>query len=269
MPKDIHLILIEDDTYARDLMNMLLTRDWRTRIVGEAGSEADVKSLLEQPFYRVDALVLDTEFPGDRTWPLRVIQIAKTNEQPPCILCTGTQASPEFLRAAVEEGLGGYVIKKEIRYSLAAAVSQAAKMNKFVITKSVLRMALRQRITLPDHTVLLDGTKPVADLTPRESEIARLAILFNHPHRDLSDELLIRSDQVSKHVSSVYKKLGLEEILNGEIEPEIYFQDKVVLQHFRQILTRVAVSKSRRKTADMATLAFHLLTQPEINEKPW
>lgn len=69
-------------------------------------------------------------------------------------------------------------------------------------------------------------------------------------------------------MSSVYDKIGLNEILNGEIEPEVFFQDKVVLKHFRRILNRVAEKKSRRKTADMATLAFHLLTVPEIDENP-
>ena len=34
MLRDIHVILIEDDLYARDYMAILLRRDWRTRVVG-------------------------------------------------------------------------------------------------------------------------------------------------------------------------------------------------------------------------------------------
>jgi DNA-binding NarL/FixJ family response regulator len=264
MPKDIHVLLIEDDIYARDLMSMLLTRDWRTRVVGEVGSENDVEKFLSDPIQRIGAIVLDTEVPGDPEWPFRVAECAHHAGQHPIILCTATQPNADILRQVVAGKLHGYLIKREIGYGLAAALALAVKQGKWMITRSAYQLALQERIRLPENAVALDGTKPVAHLTPREAEIARLAILFNHPHRDLSDELVIRADQVSKHVSSVYTKLGLDEIINGEISPEAFIQDKMVLKHFQQILARVGSAKSVRKTADMATLAFHLLTEPEI-----
>jgi len=273
MPKDIHVLLIEDDLYARDLMSMLLTRDWRTRVVGEAGSESEVERFLRDPMNRVGAIVLDTEVPGDPDWPFRVAGYAQRSGEralgvePPAILCTATRPDPEMIRRVVNGKFAGYLLKREVGYALAAAIALAVKQGKWIITRGAYQLALRERIRLPENAVVMDGTKPAANLTAREAEIARLAILFNHPHRDLSDELVIRADQVSKHVSSVYTKLGLDEILNGEISPEVFFQDQLVLQRFQKILDRVGTSKSVRKTADMATLAFHLLTVPEIIEK--
>lgn len=266
MPKDIHALLIEDDTYARDLMSMLLTRDWRTRIVGEAGAESEVEAFFADPLNRVGAIVVDTEVVGDPDWPFRVSAYAERAGQKPTILCTATRPNPETLRKVAEGHFGGYILKREIGYALAAAIACACKHGKWVITRGAYQLALRERIRLPDNVILMDGVKPVANLTPREAEIARLAILFNHPHRDLSDELLIRADQVSKHVSNVYTKLGLDELMTGEVKPEVYIQDKLVLKHFEAILSRVGGAKSVRKTADMATLAFHLLTVPQIIE---
>ncbi|HLF89766.1 MAG TPA: hypothetical protein VI451_12515 [Anaerolineales bacterium] len=267
MSKDIHVLLVEDDLYARDLMSMLLTRDWRTRVVGEFGSESDVEQFLSDPIQRVGAIVLDTEVPSDPEWPFRIANYARQSGQKPAILCTTTRPNTETLRQVVANRFGGYVLKQEVGYALAAAIALAAKHEKFVTTRGAYHLALRERIRLPDNAVLLDGTKPVANLTPREAEIARLAILFNHPHRDLSDELVIRADQVSKHVSSVYTKLGLDEILDGEIRPATFIQDKMVLKHFQEILDRVGTGKSVRKTADMATLAFHLLTVPDVRDR--
>ncbi len=267
MPKDIHVLLIEDDPYARDLMSMLLTRDWRTRVAGEVGSESEVKQFFSDPTHRIGAIVLDTEVPEDPEWPFRVAEYARQSGQHPAILCTATQPNPDTLKRVVNGHFNGYLLKREMGYGLAAALTLAIKQAKWVTTRGVYQLALRERIPLPDNVITLDGTKPVADLTPREAEIARLAILFNHSHRDLSDELVIRADQVSKHVSSVYTKLGLDEIMNGEINPEAFIQDQLVLKHFRDILNRVGDSKSVRKTADMATLAFHLLTVPEIKDK--
>ncbi len=267
MPKDIQVLVIEDDLYARDLMSMLLTRDWRTRVVGEVGSETEVKQFLSDPTHRIGAIVLDTEVPGDPDWPFRVAGYARQAGHRPAILCTATVPSPETLKRLLHDGFNGYLLKREMGYGLAAGIALAIKQARWVTTRGVYQMALRERIPLPENVSTIDGTKPVANLTPREAEIARLAILFNHPHRDLSDELVIRADQVSKHVSSVYTKLGLDEIMSGEIGTEVFFQDPLVLKHFQDILNRVGGSKSVRKTADMATLAFHLLTVPEINHK--
>jgi DNA-binding NarL/FixJ family response regulator len=266
MPKDINVLLIEDDIYARNLMTLFLTRDWRTRVIGEAGSESDVKRILEEPFQKVHAIVLDTEVPMDPEWPFRVAKIAQKHRDPPVILCTATKPAPGALKEIIKGHFGGYVLKKEVGYALASAVAEATKRHKWIVTPGVYKLALRLRIHLPENTIILDGTKPVTNLTPRESEIARLAILFNHAHRDLADELLIRADQVSKHVSNVYSKLGLDQIIAGEMSPELFIQDKLVLQHFHRILDRVSSPNAKRKTTDMATLAFHLLTIPEIRE---
>lgn len=266
MTKDIHVLLVEDDLYARDLMSMLLTRDWRTRVVGELGSESDVEKFLSEPIHRIGAIVLDTEVPGDPDWPFRIASYAQHSGQHPAIIFTATQPNTETLRRVLQGKFQGYLLKREIGYGLAAALASAVKQGKWVTTRGAYQLALRERLSLPENAVTLDGTKPVANLTPRETEIARLAILFNHPHRDLSDELVIRADQVSKHVSSVYTKLGLDEIINGEVKPEAFIQDKMVLQHFQNILDRIGEAKSVRKTADMATLAFHLLTEPEIRK---
>jgi DNA-binding NarL/FixJ family response regulator len=266
MPKDIHVLLIEDDLYARDLMSLLLTRDWRTRVVGEVGTEDDVHTILQKPAQHIDAIILDTEVPDDPEWPFRIAALTEQMEHTPTLICTATKANPAVLRRLLNLNCRAYLLKREVRYSLACAITEATKNEKWVITPNVYRMALRQRIRLPLGYTVLDGTRPVTELTPREAEVARLAILFNVAHRDLSDELLIRADQVSKYVSNTYTKLGLDDILNGEIQPEVFFQDKVVLAHFRKILSRVE-GRSHRKTSDMATLAFHLLTVPRIDKK--
>ncbi len=266
MPKDINILLIEDDPYARDLMGSLLTRDWRTRLVAEVGSEDDVRRIINIPAQRIDAIILDAEVPGRPDWPWRVSDLVQGLTPSPQILCTANHVDSETLKQVIARNFGGYLIKEEVGYALAAAVSQSTHRQRFILTPGVYRHALEQRVTLPAHTWLLDGTRPVADLTRREAEIARLAILFNHSHRDLSDELLIRADQVSKNVSAIYTKLGLDSILNGEVAPELLFEDVLVLEHFREILAQVAKQPSKRKSADMATLAFHILTQPEIRE---
>ena len=47
MAKDIQVLIIEDDPYARDLMALLLTRDWRTRVIGEIANEHELRDFTD------------------------------------------------------------------------------------------------------------------------------------------------------------------------------------------------------------------------------
>jgi hypothetical protein len=99
-------------------------------------------------------------------------------------------------------------------------------------------------------------------LTDRQSEIARLAIIFSIGRRDLADELKI-SDQWSYGVvSELYTQLGLGDILDESQEfRSILENDKVIKSHIDDILVDLGTS---RKARDLETLAFHLLTMPVI-----
>jgi len=266
MPKDINILIVEDDLYARDLMTLLLTRDWRTRVVAEVGTEDSMRDVFDNDSVKIDVVIIDTEVPDDPEFPFRLAELANQQPNPPKIIATATKPDTERIREIISSNFSAYLLKKEIRYSLATAAALVYKQNKWVVTPEIYRTALQARVTLPENLIIVDGSKPLTHLTHRESEVARLAILFNLAHRDLADELVIRADQVSKYVSNAYTKLGLDEILNGEVQPELYFQDRVVLNHFQNILSRVD-SGTRRKTSDMATLAFHMLTMPETNER--
>lgn len=266
MPQDVRVLIVEDDPYARDCMALLLTRDWRTRLVGEAGTEVEAGRALAQP---VDVILLDTEVPENPEWPFRWAGQVRTRHHRPVTLCTGTRPTYEVLRQLLPDGFGGYILKSEVLYALAGAVRLAAA-GKWVTTPGVQQLAHDRRLTLPANTVVLSGTGLITDFTTRESEIARLAILFSQSQPDLAEELQIRQDQVGKLVSSAYEKMGLHDILSGETRPETFFDDQEVLERFqaaRKVVEQqqeAGVSTRRRKVPEMATLAFHLLTVPYL-----
>lgn len=266
MPKDIRVLVVEDDPYARDLMSLLLTRDWRTRVVGEVGSEEDVRRFLSESEQRVDVTIIDTEMPWIPDWHLRVTELIQSIPDPPRMLYTCTHIDTDLLRQLSEDGLGGYILKTESLYALASAVSFVAD-NHWTITPSILRAAFKEHITLPKKTLVLDGTKRVASFTNRESDVLRLGILFNLAQRDVADELVISPQWVSKIISTVYEKLGLGAILSGEVPLEVIFDNDSVLARCKNILKRVSAKQrdgKTRKAPWMATLAFHLLTIPVV-----
>jgi hypothetical protein len=167
------------------------------------------------------------------------------------------------------DNLRGYILKGEIRYALAWAATMAMQQ-RWVITPGVEAMLHRARIAILRPYVVLDGRVSFYNLTDHQVNVARLAFLFSMERRDLADELGLSQDWSYGLVSGLYKKLGLEELLSGEVDPQVYWGEyPAVLRHVREIVAEVkqASGGGKAKARDLETLAFHLLTMPEIREE--
>lgn len=267
MQKELNVIIVEDDPYARDFMSMLLRRDWRTRVVGEYSSVSgmELKQALRSPSVHADILLLDTEVANDENWPAKVVQMTRVLPRPPLILFTCTSPEPHILERILDAKGAGYIAKNEVLYALATAITAVAK-GQFVITPGVLIVS--GRLELPKHTLIMDGTMPVANFTTREKDLTRLGLLFNLAQRDIADDLYISTDFVAEVMGQIYDKLGVREILDGEKALERFFQDEKVRERCEEILEQYAANGTRagRKAPGMSTLAFHLLTVPETTE---
>jgi DNA-binding NarL/FixJ family response regulator len=267
MSDNNRVIVVEDDPYTRDLILNILSRDWRTRIAGQFDSFSKVafRNFLTNPVNRIDTVILDTEVPWKPHWPIEAFEILNSLDKPPKLIFLCTVPIPRFWNNVLLSYAfyGGYLVKGEILYSIASAVSLVAE-DLIVLTQSVLSLQLQ--VHLKKDAVLIDGTKIINSFTPREQDIIRLGLLFNHSQRDIQDELVISRDWISENLSSVYEKIGLREILSGEISPESIITDKAVLSRVNRIISEFNKKSNRgnlRKAPWLSTLAFHLLTIPE------
>ena len=266
MAKDINVLVVEEDLYSRDMMTMLLTRDWRTRVVGELHSYDLISDFIAQPMQPLDVILIGLETTGDWDWPVKVLEDLLILPDPPVVLFAGTNLESSIAKELDKPTFGGFLLKSEIAYSIASAVALTYQGN-CVITPGVKGIARNQTFTKP--VLVLNGSHKVVNFSRRESEIIHLGILFNMSQRDLADELLIGTDWISETMSNIYEKLGLREILSGELPLELYFEDEVVIAHFERVLDRgkgTSNTGKLRRTPWMSTLAFHLLTVPEVDE---
>jgi DNA-binding NarL/FixJ family response regulator len=266
MSKDFRVLIVEDGPYARDLMSLLLTRDWRTRVIAEATGISDLNDFLAQPRQKIDVAIIDTEIPGEPDLPLTMAELVQKMKPSPKIIFTGTLADLNILNYLIRTGNCGYVLKSEVLYSLATAVA-FADSGKCVLTPGT--RSLTYDMNLPSGTVIIDGRNSMTEFTPRERELIRLGLIFNLSIRDMADELVISRGWVSEVVSGIYQKLGVHDILSGEISPETVFENPAIYEHLQNIAHRTPAQTSDgrlRKAPWMATIAFHLLTIPEIEE---
>ena len=270
MPNVNRVVVFEDDPYAKDLLLKLLSRDWRTRIAGEFDSlsQETFRKFLSNPVNRIDTVILDTEVPKNPTWPLDVVEIIQSMENPPKLIFICTLPTPKYWNDVLLsfDFYGGYLLKQEVLYALGSVVSLVAQ-GYVVATESVLQM--QPQVNLRKDIAIVDGSQTIHNFSPREKEILRLGIIYNQSQRDLEDELVLSRDWISEIFSSIYQKLHLKEILSGEFPLESYFTDEAVLSRAQSVLNECKTQNGEvnlRHAPWIATLAFHLLTIPDIQK---
>jgi hypothetical protein len=184
-------------------------------------------------------------------------------KRPPRILCTGIRPNRAVLHRLSHPLFSGYLIKDEIRYSLTWAISLASE-GRWVITDGVQALAVEEGIHLPRPCLVLDGRNIVGHLSERQADVARLAFLFSIERRELADELGVGEDWGYQLVSAVYETLGVKDILQDDQVLEDYFGHSDLIRSYVERIRRERGGGVKSK--DMETLAFHMITMPEIKE---
>jgi len=264
------VVVFEDDPYAKDLILKLLSRDWRTRVAGEFDSlsQAAFRQFLAKPANKIDTIILDTEVPKNPKLPLDIFEVVQSLPEPPKLIFVCTVPTPRYWNDVLMDYdfFGGYLVKQEVLYALGSVVALAAQ-GYMVATESVVQM--QPPVNASHITAVVDGLQAIQNFTPREKEILRLGIIYNQSQRDIQDELVLSRDWISEVLSSIYAKLQIKEILTGEIPLDTYFTDAVVLSRAQSIIDQYkdkTGSINLRHAPWIATLAFHLLTIPEIQK---
>jgi DNA-binding NarL/FixJ family response regulator len=263
MNKEILVTILEDDVFSQNWMALLLVRDWRTRVIAEFKTSVELCEFLNRGFDRFDFLIVDVDLFGETFSIDDICEVLNQSKRKAKILLTGVRPSAQIIRQLSDERVTGYVIKEEVGYSLSWMISFANEGH-FVFTPSTFSLAVDMNHILPKNRLILDGRREIPGFTDHESEVARLAFIFSLGRRDLADELKISEQWSYGLVSELYKKMGLTDILSGEVDLFSYIgENKIIRRHFEEIMAEIGTSKKAR---DLETLAYHLITMPNFVE---
>jgi DNA-binding NarL/FixJ family response regulator len=116
----------------------------------------------------------------------------------PRIVILTSFADAEHLRAALQIGVVGYVLKTASAETIADAVREASRGRLHL--DATLSASLTRAVTFGE---------PAAQLTPREREVVAL-IAKGRSNRDIAAALFISERTARTHVSHLLGKLGLE-----------------------------------------------------------
>ena len=260
MAKDILVSILSDDLFSMNWMSLLIVRDWRTRVFTEGEL---INPLEEQEFesiQHVDVVVADLDSFVQNTNLFSNLNRYLAENPTLLVVGVGSRIEPLFFQRIPTRNIGGYLLKSEISSSLGWAVSFVYE-GLLVFTPGAHQSAFSHGFfsTKPERII---KSRVYPGMTERQSEIARLAIIFSVGRRDLADELKISDQWSYRVVSELYEKLGLNELAHDKDDILAYLENDAMIKiHIDEILAELGNSKKAR---DLETLAFHILTLPEI-----
>lgn len=185
----IRVAIVEDQAMVRGALAALLGLERDLEIVGEY---ADAETALEAlPRVEPDVALLDVGLPG-MSGIEAVAQIASNHSTVRCIILT-TYGRPGYLRAALDAGAAGFLVKDAPASELAAAIRNVHAGGR-VIDPDLATAAL---------TV---GANP---LTPRQRDVLRLTLLGRNA-ADIARELSLSEGTIRNYVSEAMAAVGAE-----------------------------------------------------------
>lgn len=197
---NIKLLLVDDSTLFRKGLSALLALQSDMRVLDDFGSGhavAQASATLEP-----DVIIMDMRLSGSSGLDIAE-QIKRRQPQVKVLMLTASRAE-EYVRAALQLGIDGYVLKDASLEELLIAVRSVACGKKYLspdVSGHVVESFLH-----PEKSTLKSSRLYV--LTNRERGILQL-IAEGRTNRSAAEFLCVSPKTVEKHRASLMQKLGL------------------------------------------------------------
>lgn len=187
MSETIRLLMADDQEMVRGALGALLSLESDLEVIGEASNGEE--AIREAERLTPDVCLMDIQMPGiDGIEATRALLTASPNTR---VLIVTTFARPGYLRAALEAGASGFVVKDAPPARLADAVRQVHKgMN-------IVDPALAE-------ATLFEGENPLSE---REQQVLRLSA-DGRPVSQIAKEVFLSPGTVRNHISAAIGKTG-------------------------------------------------------------
>lgn len=201
----IRVMLAEDHTTLREGLRLLLESEGDIQVVAEAGTGKDAvaTAMRERP----DVLLMDVALVGlDGIEATRQVRAENPNAT---VLMLSAHAELYVVRASLEAGAIGYIIKRTGGKDLRDAV-RAAASGKPYFSEEVTR-AVRERVRPGRAGEPARAEDPGAVLTNRELEILQL-IAAGNSNREIAEMLKLSVKTVETHRMHLMEKLDIHDV---------------------------------------------------------
>jgi DNA-binding NarL/FixJ family response regulator len=191
----IRIVVADDHQVVRAGVRAVLAAEPDLAVVGEA---ADAAGALAEVLARTpEVLLLDLCLPGDGLAVLRAAAVQAPHTR---VLVLSMHGDGEHVRAALDAGAAGYVVKGAGVEALVSALRAVAGGNRFLDPDA------ERALNAPDSPV--DPTWE--RLTPRERLVLR-RVAEGHTNKEIAAELALSPKTVDSHRTNLMRKLGVRD----------------------------------------------------------
>jgi DNA-binding NarL/FixJ family response regulator len=195
----IRIVLVEDHVILRDGLRSLLDMESDFTVVGEADSCDSGLRVVKD--LAPNIVITDIGLPGRSG--LTLIPEIKAYDDSIGVLVLTAHCTDEYVRAALESGADGYVLKDASRAELMLGVRTVMQGKQYFSTPVTSRVIAGFLGTADGK-----GKRANSKITPRETEVLTL-IASAYSTKEIARQLDLSVKTVEKHRSNLMRKLGL------------------------------------------------------------
>jgi len=191
----IRVILADDHAVVRQGIRQFLETGSNIAVVAEASDGLEAVQLIRE--HQPDVAVLDIQMPGQSG--IAVTRMLRAERFPVGILILTAFDDEPYIRAVLQAGANGYVLKTADAHEIVEAV-QAVNEGKSALDPTIARKLMAQ-MARPEA-----AAAAVEPLTERELEVLRLAAK-GYTNKAIGAQLSISDRTVQGHLAKIYDKL--------------------------------------------------------------
>lgn len=200
MDGKIKVAIVEDNDYYRMVLANLVLNTRCLELHGLYCSADEALSNL--PDQVPDVVVMDINL--GKVDGIDAMRLLSQQLKNTCFLVCTVEQDEDIIHKALSAGANGYILKQSNPNEVVDAIQE--------IYFGGSPMSAKVARTIVERLRNLDAIKPsndpVANLSARESEILHL-LHKGKPNKEIAHELCISIETVRKHVSHIYRKLGV------------------------------------------------------------
>ena len=200
-------MIAEDHAIVRDGLRALLEQDAAFEVIAEAenGQEAIQLSAKFAP----DVLIMDLSMPG--TNGTEAIPLIKRRNEKIKIIALTVHNTEEYVRATLDAGADGYVLKEDSHRDLLTAIRNVLN-GKTYLSPGICNYVVSGFLTKPNGETAATHVHPSWHaLTVREREVLKL-IAEGKRNKNIAEYLCISVKKVEKNRSNLMKKLKVHNV---------------------------------------------------------
>jgi DNA-binding NarL/FixJ family response regulator len=205
LEKAIRVLLLEDHSSFRQATASVFEREPGFDVVGQAGSLAEARRLLEG----VDVAVVDLGLPDGYGGEL-IKELREKNPQAQTLVLSATLDRAEMARA-VEAGAAGFLHKSAGMVEVMEAIRRLRAGETLLPVEEVVEL-LRFAGSRREHEH--EARLAIAQLTPREKDVLQ-ALAEGLDGKEIAEQLGISDKTERNHMASILAKLGVHSRLQA------------------------------------------------------